>query len=317
MIEGIPKISVLVITYKQEDVIGRTLDAIIAQKDYIYEICVSDDCSPDGTWEILQNYKQHYPSLIKIHRNEPNLGIFENIEQVRNMPTGEVVTTVAGDDLPGEGWYEKVVEFIEERGIDTSNDLFCIYGDYKCIYPNGDSVVHRHSSITRTNNAFRLALRGFINGRGCCYSRKILEKFRKVSQGKSHIAENAQDRQLQIFSEKNYYIPMVGNVYYTKRGISVHLTEELKQERMQIWPYSIKCFKDFGIELSKKDQTFVKHRMAYQEYVYWGSKRKALLSFWYYLRSFDLKLFLASDTLRGLFFAIRRRLPHKYIINMN
>lgn len=311
-----PRISVLVITYKQEDIIGRTLDAIIAQHDYIYEICVSDDCSPDGTWQILQMYQQKYPKLIKIHRNNPNLGIFENIEKVRTMPTGEVVTMVAGDDLPGEGWYKRVAEFIKEKGIDCQNELFCIYGDYKCIYPNGDSVVHKHSSVAKVDNAFRLALRGFINGRGCCYSRKILDKFKKVSQGKSHIAENAQDRQLQIFSEKNYYIPMVGNVYYAKRGISVHLNDNLKKERMQIWPYSIKCFKDFGIKLSKRDLIFIKHRMTYQEYVYLGKKSKAFLSFWFYLRSFDFKLFMASDTLRGVWFAIRRRLPHKYVINM-
>lgn len=316
MILGIPRISVLVITYKQEDVIGRTLDAIIAQKDYIYEICVSDDCSPDGTWQILQQYQQQYPELVKIHRNEPNLGIFENIEQVRTMPSGEIITTVAGDDLPGDDWYKKVVEFIKETGIDYHNEFFCIYGDYKCIYPNGDSVIHSHSAIAKVDDAFRLALRGFINGRGSCYSIKIINKYKKVSQGKSHIAENAQDRQLQIFSEKNYYIQMVGNVYYAKRGISVHLTEELKNERMQIWPYSMKCFNDLGIKLCKKDLTFIKHRMAYQEYIYWGKKSKALLSFWYYLKSFDWKLFMASDTLHGVWFAIRRRLPHKYIINM-
>ncbi len=317
MIEGIPKISVLVVSYKQEDVIGRTLDAILAQHDYLYEICVSDDCSPDGTWRILQKYQLQFPELIKIHRNDPNLGIFENLEQVRTMPSGEVVSTVAGDDLPGEGWYRSVVEFIQQNNIDYKNELFCIYGDYKCIYPNGDSIVHKHGAVARYNNVFRLALRGVINGRGCCYSKRVLDKFQKVSQGRSHIAENAQDRQLQIFSEKNYYIPLVGNVYYSSIGISVHLTEELKKERMQIWPYSIKCFKDLGVELQKKDLLYVKHRMKYQEYVYWGKKKSAIISIWYYLRSFDWKIFRVSDSIRGLVFAVRRRLPHKHIINMN
>lgn len=317
MIEDIPRISVLVITYKQENVIERTIDAIIAQKDYIYEICVSDDCSPDGTWPILQKYQQHYPSLIKINRNDPNLGIFENIEQVRTMPTGDVITTVAGDDLPGEGWFKTVVEFIKDKDIDYKNELFCIYGDYKCIYPNGDSIVHKHNAVSKYDDVFRLALRGVINGRGCCYSKRVLDRFQKVSQGHSHIAENAQDRQLQIFSEKNYYIPRVGNIYYSSIGISVHLNEELKKERMQIWPYSVKCFKELGVELNKKDLLFIKHRITYQEYIHWGNKKSALLSLWYYLRSFDWKIFRASDSIRGVVFAVRRRLPHKHIINMN
>lgn len=317
MVEGIPRISVTIICYKQEDLIKRAVESLLAQKDYIYEICVSDDCSPDRTWDVLIDYKKQYPDLFKLHRNAPNVGIFENIENSWTMPTGDMVYLMAGDDEAGEGWFKKVIEFILEKKIDYKNELFCIYGDYKCIYPNGDSVVHRHSVVEKFDDTFRAALRGMINGRGCCYSKHILDKFKKVSQGRSHIAENAQDRQLQIFSEKNYYIPAVGNIYYSAIGISTHLTKEMKLERMQIWPYSIKCFRELGIKLQKKDLLYVKHRMKYQEYVYWGKKKSAIISIWYYLRSFDLKMYVAGDTFRGLIFAIRRRLPHKHAIIMN
>lgn len=317
MIEGIPKISVRIITYKQEELIKRTIESLLSQKDYIYEICVSDDCSPDKTWDVLQEYSAKYPGLFKLNRNDPNLGIFENIEKSWTMPTGDIVYSCAGDDECGPDWFKVVVEFIQQNNIDYKNELFCIYGDYKCIYPNGDSIVHKHGAVSKYNDVFRLALRGVINGRGCCYSKRVLDKFQKVSQGKSHIAENAQDRQLQLFSEKNYYIPKVGNVYYSSIGISVHLTEELKKERMQIWPYSVKCFKELGVELNKKDLLFIKHRITYQEYIYWGNKKSALLSLWYYLRSFDWKIFRASDSIRGVVFAVRRRSPHKHIINMN
>lgn len=316
MIEGIPKISVLIICYKQEVLIKRAIDSLLVQKDYLYEICVSDDCSPDNTWQVLLNYQSQYPDLLKLHRNEPNVGIFENFEQSWKMPTGDVIYQLAGDDKVGENYFKAVVDFITQKGIDYKNELLCIYGDFKCIYPNGDSFVHKQNSVEKGNDAFRLALRGIITNRGCCFSKKILDKFRKVSQGRSHIAENIQDRQLQIFSEKNYYIPMVGNIYYSAIGISVHLSEELKQERMKIWPYTVQTLKQFGIDLNKKDLLFVKHRITYQEYVHWGNKKSALKSIWYYLRSFDLKLFLDSDTKRNVLFAIIRRLPHKHIINM-
>lgn len=317
MIEGIPKISVLVITYKQEDIVGRTLDSLIEQRDYLYEICVSDDCSPDGTWDVLLDYQKRYPDLIKLHRQNPNVGIFENTVYSWTMPSGDVINEIAGDDTTPEGWYKAVVEYILHNNIDWKNDLFCVYGDYKCIYPNGDTIVHKQNAISKYDDAFRLALRGIINGRGCCYSKLILDKFKNFSQGRSHIAENAQDRQLQFFTEKNYYIPQVSNVYYSFIGVSTHIDEEKKKERMQIWPYSIKCFKELGADLKKKDLLFIKHRMNFQEYLYWGKKKSGLLSLWYYLRSFDLKIFLASDSTRGFIFAIRRRLPHKHIINMN
>ncbi len=317
MLQGIPKISVYIITYNQEDVIERTLGSILAQIDYVYEVCVSDDHSTDNTWEILQEYDKKYPGLFRLNRNNPNLGIFENTEKVWTMPTGDIVHDLAGDDSVGEGWFKKVIEYIQDNHIDWENELFCIYGDYRCIYPNGDSVVHRQSAVEKYNDVFRLSLRGVINGRSCCYSRRILNRFKKVSQGRSHIAENAQDRQLQIFTEKSYYIESVGNIYYAMRGISAHIDEEKKKERMEIWPYSIKCFNALGINIKKKDLLYVQHRMAYQEYHYWGRKMKVLLSFWYFCRSFDFKIFLVSDTIRSVLFAIRRRLPHKHVINMN
>lgn len=316
MIANIPKISVLVITYNQEKLVSRAIDSILSQKDYIFEICVSDDCSSDKTWEILNDYSSRYPGLFKLNRNEPNIGIFENLEKVWSMPSGDIMYDLAGDDSVGEGWFGTVTNYIIENNIDYKNELFCIYGDYKCIYPKGDSIIHRNNALAKYDDAFRLSLRGYINSRSCCYSKRVLDKFQIVSKGRSHIAENAQDRQLQIFSKKNYYIPQVGNIYYSALGISSKLTEEMKKERIQIWPYMIKCFHDFGIVLNKKDQTFIKYCMAYQEYVYLGKKSKLLHSFWYCLKSFDLKFFMAGGTLRKVWFAIRRRFPHYHIINM-
>ena len=111
MLEGIPKLSIMVITYNQEKVVGRTMDSLIQQRDYVYEICVSDDCSTDRTWEILQEYKNRYPDLIKIHRQEHNVGIFENTEYQWTMPTGDMVNGIAGDDTTPNGWYKSVNVF--------------------------------------------------------------------------------------------------------------------------------------------------------------------------------------------------------------
>ena len=45
------KISVLIVTYKQADVIGRNIESIIQQKEYgLHEIIICDDCSPDNNW---------------------------------------------------------------------------------------------------------------------------------------------------------------------------------------------------------------------------------------------------------------------------
>ncbi len=52
-----PKVSVIVLTYNQEKLIGRTLDSILAQKcDFPFEIIVGEDCSTDGTLAVCRDY---------------------------------------------------------------------------------------------------------------------------------------------------------------------------------------------------------------------------------------------------------------------
>jgi len=269
MIEGIPRISVSVICYKQEELIKRAINSLLAQKDYIYEICVSDDCSPDRTWEVLQDYDRQYPGLFKLHRNEPNVGIFENIEYTWTMPTGDIIYRLAGDDECGEGWFKTVVEYIQENKIDYKNELFCIYGDYVGIDPQGLRNLHKNNWVLSSKNMMSLSLRGIVGNRSACYSIKILKEFFKVSQGRSHIAESAIDRQLQLFSEKNYYIPKVGNYYYSGIGVSTAITNyDTYLERKQINPYLFEKFSEKGFTPTKADIRYVKYDNAFVDFLY-------------------------------------------------
>lgn len=311
MIEGIPKISVLVITYNQEDVISRAIESLLTQKDYIYEICVSDDCSKDRTWEILQDYSAKNPGLFVLNRNEPNIGIFENIEKTWTMPTGDIIYQLSGDDECGEGWFEKVSNFVREKKLDCKNEAFTIYSDYKCVYPNGDSsVTHNIAIQEEPHNALRLSLRGIICSRGCCYSINVLKKFEKVSRGRSHEVEHVQDRLVQLNSLYNYYIPVVGNIYYASIGVSSHINEKVLQERLKIWPFTIDFFEKKGIVIKKKDNYFGKYIMFSDKYRYDRKYLTLLKTLWYYLRSRDFSL-PYGDNYRTYIFALLRRLPHK------
>lgn len=60
------KVSVLCITYNQKDYISDALDSFINQKtNFKYEILVNDDCSTDGTKDIVIEYAKRYPDIIK------------------------------------------------------------------------------------------------------------------------------------------------------------------------------------------------------------------------------------------------------------
>jgi len=315
MLPGIPRITIMVITYKQENIVGRTLDSLIAQRDYLYEICVSDDCSPDGTWDVLTDYQRRYPDLIKIHRQEHNVGIFENTEYSWTMPTGDIVNEIAGDDITPDGWYKAVVDFIIDNKIDYKNELFCIYGDYLVVYGNGDSRRARNNAIAKCpQDALRLVIRNMINDRGCCYSVKILSKFEKVSKGRSYYVEFTQDRQKQLIALSNYYIPAISNVYYAGIGVSTNIQEDTYNKARL---YFEEFLKKKGLSLCNKDHYFNKYVMARGEF----RKRHHLNAFirmlWYKLISIDFSMPYNTEATRQLVFAVRRRIPHKKPIHFD
>jgi len=316
MIEGIPRISVYIITYNQEDVIERTLGSVLSQIDYVYEICVSDDHSTDRTWDILQDYSRKYPGLFKLNRNDPNLGIFENTEKVWTMPTGDMVYDLAGDDSAGEGWFKTVVEYIQNNDIDYKNELFCIYGDYKAIYPNGDWFIETNTLVRKyPKRLLSMSIHGAICSRSSCYSIKILQKFQKVSQGRSYIAEDAQDRQLQMFTEKAYYIPWAGNIYYARIGVCVNMNKTEHDGRADIFNYSLEFIKRNG-KLNKKDEYYLRFRDALLHYQL-HKNIKGLLKVWYYQnKGLILKFDLNIARIQRIIYAIRRRLPHSKTLIM-
>ena len=116
--------SVCVITYNQENYISQTLDSILSQEhNYSYEIVIGDDCSTDGTRQVIERYVQKYPSIIKPLYNEKNLGLIKNYFNVIKHCAGKYIMECAGDDwwLPGKVTTQ--IEFME-----THKDVGMCYG---------------------------------------------------------------------------------------------------------------------------------------------------------------------------------------------
>lgn len=320
MIEGIPRISVLVICYKQEELIKRAINSLLAQKDYIYEICVSDDCSPDKTWDVLQDYNRQYPGLFKLNRNEPNIGIFENIEKTWEMPTGDIVYQLSGDDECGEGWFKAVVNFIQDNHIDYNNELFCVYGNVETVFPSGDVIVnHGNRAVLKYDNSFSLAIRSFITGRSACYSINILKKFFKCSNERSYCAENAIDRELQIFTKRTYYINAVGNRYYSGIGVSSNemkqKTSTAKKDYKKLNTYLVDKYVSNGIAFELVDINYFQYSELFHILKQHFTLRLFLKCQYYKMKQKLPGVHNRKSILyyiKRLYFALVRRLPHKY-----
>jgi len=92
-----PKVSIVISTYNQKEFISDAIDSALIVDYYNKEIIVSDDCSPDGTYDfIVEKYKT---KNIKIFKNEKNLGRVMNYRRtLYERVTGEWVIYLDGDD---------------------------------------------------------------------------------------------------------------------------------------------------------------------------------------------------------------------------
>ena len=72
-------VSCSIIVYNQKEWIERCLEGVFEQEfAHPFNIVISDDCSTDGTQDVLHAYQQRYPTLIKLVLNEQNGGIAAN-----------------------------------------------------------------------------------------------------------------------------------------------------------------------------------------------------------------------------------------------
>jgi glycosyltransferase involved in cell wall biosynthesis len=108
------KITVCVVTYNQERYIEECLNSLVSQVvDCNYEILVSDDCSTDRTREILLDYCNKYPELIRLHIHDKNIGAYQNFKFCHNHAIGEFVAHLDGDDLALPGKLQKQSSFLD------------------------------------------------------------------------------------------------------------------------------------------------------------------------------------------------------------
>ena len=97
------KVSVYTACYNHAKYIRKCLDSLLMQKtSFKYEIIIIDDCSTDGTKEIIAEYAKEYPDIVKPIFNKENL-YSKRIKKFKNfvLPRvrGKYIAYCEGDDF--------------------------------------------------------------------------------------------------------------------------------------------------------------------------------------------------------------------------
>ena len=88
-----PLVTFAVRLYDCEAFVRPTLESAFAQRYRPLEIIVADDCSTDRTYETAQAIVAAYrgPHRVSLFRNERNLGVGSQLEEIRRRMAGEIL----------------------------------------------------------------------------------------------------------------------------------------------------------------------------------------------------------------------------------
>jgi glycosyltransferase involved in cell wall biosynthesis len=96
-----PLISFALLAYKQEQYIREAVEGAFSQTYSPLEIILSDDCSPDRTFDIMREMAAQYngPHQVVLTKNTINQGLADHINKACALAKGKFIVAAAGDDI--------------------------------------------------------------------------------------------------------------------------------------------------------------------------------------------------------------------------
>lgn len=178
-----PLVSIIVITYNQERWIRDTLDGVFSQTYPNIEWIISDDCSTDRTFEVIQDYILTHDiprERVILNRNERNLRIAANYNKcLYDLAHGDLMVINEGDDISFPDRVERLVKIYQEHEPNLISSLyaFAVDDNRYC----REEAKHPVPYKRWTAADYRWHKEIMYSGPTLCISRKLINAFPRLS----------------------------------------------------------------------------------------------------------------------------------------
>lgn len=199
------KVSILTAVYNTASYLPQCIESVLAQTHRDWQLICIDDCSTDGSLDIINRYAAT-DSRITVVRNAENQGQAKARNAGLLHADGEIVTMLDSDDWIAPDALEKIVAAFE-----GNRDIDCVLFDLQ-LYYSPDDVRPYQNAVSHTVSgyeAFRLSIAWQIHG---VYAarRQVYDKHRYDDSCRSHSDDNTTrfhylDSRKVAFSTARYY----------------------------------------------------------------------------------------------------------------
>lgn len=268
-------LTVMLVTYNHKDSLAKSLDSIINQKTtYKFEIWVLDDCSTDGTTEIVKEYAQKYPDYIVTHIRPKNLGVVQNVYQALCCLNTKYFAIFDADDYwIDENKIQLQIDALEKNSdctlcghnvmyvyhekkktsLETLNNIQEKYTIYNAPY------VHPSSRIYRNLVDFSKEDPEFITWDITCFYKhlslgklyyidKVMSKYNVTGKGMSSSEKN-----LEKNKNRDQLIYFRIDQYFKFKYHEVFKNKYLQEKENTLFNFSVKLFnREFNFKFTKR-----------------------------------------------------------------
>jgi glycosyltransferase involved in cell wall biosynthesis len=155
-----PLVTFYVMAYNQARFIREAVEGALAQTYRPLEIVLSDDCSSDGTFEIMRHAVKGYsgPHTVILNRNPYNLGLSGHVNRILELASGELIIASDGDDVSNPVRAERFVDawLKNDRPAALYSAVSCIDADGKPTMRDGSEWFAQFLPLERETRAERL-----------------------------------------------------------------------------------------------------------------------------------------------------------------
>lgn len=127
------KVDILLTTYNGERYLKEQIDSILNQTYTNFNLIISDDCSTDGTIDILKEYEKQ-DERIKVYLQDNNLGYVKNFEFLLKQVQSPYYALSDQDDV----WLPEKIEKSMAKLKKEDADL--VFGDLKVVDKNLNTI---------------------------------------------------------------------------------------------------------------------------------------------------------------------------------
>lgn len=142
-----PLVSFVLFAYNHQLYIREALDAALAQTYSPLEIIISDDCSTDDTFRLIEEMAAGYrgPHTLVVRMNNHNLGLAEHFNHVMTLVRGNLVVVASGDDVS----FPDRVSVVTQHWIESGQESGSIFSRFQVINESGNITSNQFPTKTK------------------------------------------------------------------------------------------------------------------------------------------------------------------------